>query len=579
MGNSYSTNQWYGLPGGVTGAPTGGLSRTSVDNPEFLYPKKVRKNLGGGPDKVIQRGFIRSLLSEVPGLKEVLPNRRFFFQFNPERIMRSVSVSSGMMMPLLQDAQQFSVATPGNSTFSFDIFLNREAEVNQNTTVTSPANTENISLDFITSNPQQFGVLSDLSVLDTIIGQGVSQDTVEALAKIQAISSTWEASDTTGGSVSAPTTAPTTEAEAAAALGKVFGNSAFLISTPIRIVFSSLFMVDGFITGSAVQFSKFSENLVPTMCAINLTVEAKYIGFARKGTYLTDSLQNMISNPNAGGTPPPPVSVVGSQEEYNFLINILKGLPDYQISLHGIERNDHDKNWSEFKKTYAEVMGYETLLYRCGFVGNVVTPPIYTALQTGKYVISLTHTPSLSIWRPYANEAEKAAALASNRTRSYQPLNAVKTSPLIPGRGGSAPIKDVKILEVTGTPAVITDTASWLRLVRYGGDSSGYGATEDATYDNKENVVLKNAIAQNASFDTGEAKNLYLALPSYNSISDVAKNTYIYVEYSLKIEAKIFSAGSLTKPSTIYFEQKGLKSVQGNSKSGFTFKIDKKLVK
>ena len=130
MAESYANNQWYNLEGGVAGPNTGpgiqSLARTPKDNPEFLFPGKVRRNLSGGQDRIIQRGFIRSLLSEVPGVGESIPNRRFFFQFNPERIMRSVSVSTGLMNPLLQDPGQFSVATPGNATFSFDILLNRE---------------------------------------------------------------------------------------------------------------------------------------------------------------------------------------------------------------------------------------------------------------------------------------------------------------------------------------------------------------------------------------------------------------------------------------------------------------------
>lgn len=566
MGNSYSTNQWYGLPGGVTGAPTGGLARTSVDNPEFLYPKKVRKNLGGGPDKVIQRGFIRSLLTEVPGLTGVLPNRRFFFQFNPERIMRSVSVSSGMMMPLLQDAQQFSVATPGNSTFSFDIFLNREAEVNQNTTVSSPANAENVSLDFITSNPQQFGVLSDLSVLDTVIGQGVSQDTVEALAKIQAISSTWEASDTTGGSVSAPLT----EADAAEALGKVFGNSAFLISTPIRIVFSSLFMVDGFITGSAVQFSKFSENLVPTMCAINLTVEAKYIGFARQRTYLTDALSSMVPNPSAGGALPP-TSVVGDTEEYRYLVDIVKNLPQYQISLHGTDADDHSSRWDVYDKKYVDIMHYNTFLFRCGFVGDPERAQIYREFNNGRYSISISHRPFVRVWRAYANEAEKAAAFSSKITRSYQPLG---ISGGVPDANGIQ--KDVMLLNVSGIPATITDAASWRRLARYGGgdDTPGLNPTEDSTYDNVNNIVWANAKANRETIAEKEADNLYLSLPSYSSITDAAKNTKLFVEYFLYLEVKLFSSNTSSRPSVLYIEQTGIKTVFAKDKSGFVFKID-----
>jgi hypothetical protein len=69
-----------------------------------------------------------------------------------------------------------------------------------------------------------------------------------------------------------------------------FGNSAFLVSLPVRIVFSSLFMVEGFITSTNVTFNKFNSNMVPTQCVVGITMQALYIGFAREKTYLTQSL-------------------------------------------------------------------------------------------------------------------------------------------------------------------------------------------------------------------------------------------------------------------------------------------------
>ena len=66
-----------------------------------------------------------------------------------------------------------------------------------------------------------------------------------------------------------------------------FGNSAFLVSLPVRIVFSSLFMVEGFITSTQVTFNKFNPHMVPTQCVVGVTMQALYIGFARKDTYLT----------------------------------------------------------------------------------------------------------------------------------------------------------------------------------------------------------------------------------------------------------------------------------------------------
>lgn len=75
-----------------------------------------------------------------------------------------------------------------------------------------------------------------------------------------------------------------------------FGNSAFLVSLPVRIVFSSLFMVEGYITATTVTFNKFNPNMVPVQCAVNVTMQALYIGFARKDTFLTSSLSQALKD-------------------------------------------------------------------------------------------------------------------------------------------------------------------------------------------------------------------------------------------------------------------------------------------
>jgi hypothetical protein len=77
------------------------------------------------------------------------------------------------------------------------------------------------------------------------------------------------------------------EIAARTAMSSNFGNSAFLVSLPVRIVFSSLFMVEGFITSTQVTFNKFNPHMVPTQCVVGVTMQAMYIGFARKDTYLT----------------------------------------------------------------------------------------------------------------------------------------------------------------------------------------------------------------------------------------------------------------------------------------------------
>jgi hypothetical protein len=92
------------------------------------------------------------------------------------------------------------------------------------------------------------------------------------------------------------------DAAATSALTANYGNSAFLVSTPVRIVFSSLFMVEGYITATQVTFNKFNPNMVPTQCLVGVTMQALYIGFARDKTYLTQTLKDALETEDTGGT-------------------------------------------------------------------------------------------------------------------------------------------------------------------------------------------------------------------------------------------------------------------------------------
>ena len=162
MTNQYVSQQWSGLPTGVAGPGSVSLTRTQEDNPEFKYPGPFRRDLGGGNAQIIQRGFMRSLLGSFSeDVAGVLGNSRFFFQFNPQQIQRAVAVSGGLMNPLLQDPGQFSVATPGNATFSFDVFLNREAEVNaQSNFIAPPTFGEELLIGLPGAQDQSQGVVT-----------------------------------------------------------------------------------------------------------------------------------------------------------------------------------------------------------------------------------------------------------------------------------------------------------------------------------------------------------------------------------------------------------------------------------
>ncbi len=343
----YSSNQFLNIE--KIESSSNPTARTNLDNPDFLYPgtyyPNVYDDLKNGPlgRLPVQRGFIRGIFPEIikrtgeayKNKNSTLadkyngidpPIRRCFFQFNPSLILRSVQASSSTLNPLLQDPSQLLQAIPGQASFEFQLLFNREREVagqvykdgNGSTVPTTPLtqlldnygsgpvtdskNPENNrdSLLFNQNQVGDLGVLVDLYVLDSIIGQSITDDTV------QTIRAYWEASknlrntgelDSDGKPINPYADAKFFDPnhKSTSGLTSVLGNSAFLNPMPVRIVFSSLFMVEGFVTASSVAFHKFSENMVPTVCQVTLSVQALYIGFARKNSYISEQLEKQIT--------------------------------------------------------------------------------------------------------------------------------------------------------------------------------------------------------------------------------------------------------------------------------------------
>ena len=565
---SYTTNQWYNLPNGVTGPGThNSLSRTINDNPGFSFPGNQRKNLGMGEDTKVRRGFMRCLLNEVPNsAAKSLPNRRFFFQFNPERIMRSVALSSGMTNILFQDPGQFSIATPGNATFSFDIMLNREMEVNNHnknfqnspTGVPPPLNLDDLDR-VVKSIPDhqdvgQIGVLADLMVMDSVIGQGISEDIITALSKMTSLSSTWEPADSSSGA--SGNSNYISEETATRAFKAIRGNSAFLVSTPVRIVFSAMFMVDGFIQSSSVNFTKFSTQMVPTMCTINVTVEAKYIGFAKKDTYLTQALSELKAapTPTPSTGPSGPANIIGDQDDYNLLLKAVTDSSNYQIHVAGI--NDNAAGWIPGNVDgpvpgyyrIMDLLSFDNLLLRMGFIDsdeNTIKKGLGKLFYEGNYKLTVKHTPRVRVWRSFrGNEADEAKV--NGRTATFGDKGPGTLEKSVLGFLFRAVTRDVLRLDVVGTQAVINDLAGWKKYRAYGGGNSDFGdkKTVDTNYDNKVNNIFGKAK------DNGVSKSVAKALFFQGANADNADNVQLLVEYSLDIEATIQRSDG--KNSTVY---------------------------
>ena len=312
----YASDQFFGYSGYEKTGQS--INRKQDDNPSFIYPANKTSPLfttdsDEYTSKNIQRGFIRGIYPAALG-KVATPNsskvkqRRLFFQFNPTTLDRSVSMSSSVLNPLLQDPSNLLQPVPGMSDFSFDILFNREAEVaskrHENSlgtgTVASNSLTGNLSnygttdMPTTSSDVSNIGVLADLYVLDSIIGQSITQDMVDFLKDYWNNASTLSQTsyDSENGSASFSFDSDKFQTT----VQSNFGNAAFLSPLPIRVVFSSLFMVEGFVTSSSVQFVKFTSNYVPTICKVTLNIRALYVGFAREKAYLSNSLETAVAS-------------------------------------------------------------------------------------------------------------------------------------------------------------------------------------------------------------------------------------------------------------------------------------------
>lgn len=333
--NRYSTNQFYNFSNYESGAVPTNIG--SADNPAFIWPASSNKNAVTGNSTPLQRGYMR-MLSEAYGTDDdsvKMSNRRFHFQFNPDVLTRQVEARNDVQLWMNQDPAQFVNPIPGNANFAFDFILNREAEVSSRSyrsgyagpvrkvkketmlpgdTVTPPpvptgvlkGNREAKTGSYTQESVVDIGVLADLYVFDQIIGQGLNADILNKYtAKVTNLADAYNAeiiknaansTESTGDSQDQVTQGETiiTKDLEKFLLGNL-SNGAFLVSQPVRIVFSSLFMVEGFISSSTVTFNKFNPAMVPTQCTVSVTMSAMYIGFAAKNTFLTNSLKASVN--------------------------------------------------------------------------------------------------------------------------------------------------------------------------------------------------------------------------------------------------------------------------------------------
>lgn len=306
---TYSRDQFHKL----TDSEPFPIDRRMADNPPFLWPANQYMDSAGTTHKV-QRGYMRSLISDPQvDTTGTMKNRRLFFQFNPQVLVRSVQQTPGAMNPLLQDPAQLMQPVPGTTSFGFELMFNREHEVNAgyNDPLTEWLHLPNGQRALVS----EIGVLADLMILDTITGQGMSEDMINAVinrTKRQYENVNEENAKARQELKNAgiddktldyqPITVPE-ESDIETIFKNNLGNSAFLNPQPFRVIFSSLFMVEGIATSVEVVFQKFSRTMVPTQCKVVINMYALYFGFSKANTFIFDNLKQSATeerNANEG---------------------------------------------------------------------------------------------------------------------------------------------------------------------------------------------------------------------------------------------------------------------------------------
>ena len=320
------------LPPGVRqGEVTNGQT---VENQAFQFPTNIARvassaNLQKGAlsdanaeSVTLTRGFMRNLMTNLGENQPRFPDVRCFFQFNPQDIEHVIEARKDMYLPILQDPQQLRQPMAGNAMFNFELIFDRTMEVNTQTYKTVSRGGEPIP---DSTSPGTVGVFHDLRVLYSIIGQGLSEELLAAQqvklkndAKAFAIKNYSSLNVQYNAESDAFTSNKTltnpeddvysddpNSVATADFLNKLtsdpasinsfladfnIGNSAFLIPQPCRVVFSPVFMVDGFVMGTKVLFTKFSTKMIPTQCKVYITMQATYLGFARAKTFVTEQL-------------------------------------------------------------------------------------------------------------------------------------------------------------------------------------------------------------------------------------------------------------------------------------------------
>lgn len=305
--SNYNNDQFFNLrrAGEDIGLDAGGLSLEGTtgipvpDNKPFIYPSNTVRTLdtrslnGRLFTEPLKKGYIRSLAYD-----DAYRPVKCGFQFNPSSLNQSVNQNTQILNFLQQSVSQYSQPINGAVNFNFSLLFDRSMELNNYNTAGRPSaqGFDNGSL-WANSDPSVVGVLHDIGTLYAAIGVGISQSQQEYIQSVLAdqIAGEINTSIYTGEETEGETAVNDRFNEKTSQLSSLMdinlGNTAFLLPIPVRVVFSTLYMVEGLVQNVSVRYVKFNTAMVPMQCSVDVTMEAKYVGFAKRNTFFTAALK------------------------------------------------------------------------------------------------------------------------------------------------------------------------------------------------------------------------------------------------------------------------------------------------
>lgn len=439
MVDRYATNQFYNFDKYETIFGAGeAQSIGTTDNPPFIYPSKTLRNPINGTSTPIQRGYIRMMSEVIDDKYKTLSRRRLHFQFNPDSITRAVTARNDIQLWMNMDPSQMAQPIPGDANFAFELLFNREAEVTSGkysrggANLASTAVAANLPVESSTpiyqSAVTDIGVLADLIVFDELIGQGINSALLETMAERAvsgaAYTAAKEAQNATDDTADEEDKEPkpagrkVTADDVENTLKANWGNSAFLVSQPIRVVFSSLFIVEGYVSSTTVTFNKFTPTMVPTQAVVGLQMQAMYMGFAKKDTFFTTSfakneaaVAEVVAESNAEEKALTAIGLdvfkkIGGSKAATGQFGITDD--DYQVSLDGVYgQEDTDKCKIRFmasdalKKEIKDKANISAITVTAAltyiYKGNSGTPPVGMDVPINTTVYETKATVNLSV--------------------------------------------------------------------------------------------------------------------------------------------------------------------------------------